>query len=118
MLTHNIRMVADTLKEICERYEKTKNIRLKRIKYLRSKEEYLVTLTDDSKHIVPKEIINKYIESLGDRKGTEIAGHLLHSIDLEESILESGLPQTSDAWEGDIEKVNEYLKDKEEKENE
>ena len=118
MLTHNIHMVADTLKEICKRHERTKHIRLKRIKYLRAKAEYLVTLTDDSKHIVPKELINKYIESLGDKKGTEIAGHLLHPIDLEESILESGIPETSDAWEGDIEKVNEYLKDKEEKENE
>ena len=57
-------MVAKTLKEICGKFEMSKNLTFKRIEFLKKKEVYLVVLGNDSRHKIPKELINK-VDVLG-----------------------------------------------------
>jgi hypothetical protein len=117
MITYNMQMVTDALSEISKKYLMTKNIAIKEIKYISSKELYVIMLSDDSRHNITKELINKYIETLGDKGGLEIAGLLLHSIELEQSVELSGAVNMDEYWDGNLSDIDDYLKKKEEKEN-
>lgn len=109
MITYRLEMVENAIKEVCKKFEMTKSMTIKKIKYISKKKCYLVMLDDDSKHIIMKEFINKYIESFGTEGEREIARGLVHSIELEESAFQPGAPDLGDYWDGNIHDVIDYL---------
>jgi len=83
---------------------------LRKIKYIRSKQYYLVTLSDNSQHIVAQELINTYIESFGEKGGLEIAGHLRHSVELEQSAFQGSESATDEEKEKKLTELKESAK--------
>ena len=115
MITYKIEMIAEALKEICRKFVLTRTVTLKHIEYVPAKNSYKIITQDGSKHIIEKKLINQYIESLGDKGGLEIAGLLLHSVELEESAFKkSSASESEDFWDGDIQDALDYLNRKEE----
>ncbi|MFC1593789.1 hypothetical protein ACFL38_00505 [Candidatus Omnitrophota bacterium] len=115
MITYNIAIIKKTLKEICEKFILTKTLVIKKLAFVVSEDSvefYRVTFDDDTQHIVPKELMNQYIESLGDKAGLEIAGCLMHSIEQEESAYTGSSPETDDFWDGDVQDAIDYLNKK------
>lgn len=115
MMTYKITLIAQSLKEICRKFELTKTLVIKKIKHVRRNKEYVVTLSDSSRHIIEQTLMNKYIESLGDEAALQIAGHLLHSIEQEESAFISPPSNTDDYWEGDVQDAMDYFEKEQEK---
>ena len=114
MTTYNLQIVTDALKEISSQFIMTKGLEIKEVAYDSPEERYIVTISDGSRHFLDKELVNKYIESFGDKGSIEIAGALLHSIDLEESA-RSAIGEKrgdEDFWDGDINDVTNYLEKK------
>ena len=116
MLKYPLEKVIGVLKEISKKFILTKTIEIKKIKFVKSKEYYLVILSDDSQHIITQELINTYIESFGEKGGLEIAGHLRHSVELEQSVFQGSESGTEEYWDGDMNDVIDYLHQKEEQE--
>jgi len=116
MITYSEAMVRSTLSEICKKYTMTQNLVLQKIDYKASKELYIIITGDNSKHVISKELINGYIESLGDKGGLEIAALLLHPAELALSTEDNGMPNIDEYWEGNIQDINDYL-DKKKKED-
>ncbi len=121
MITYSLETVRKTIEEVCGKFTMTRNLVIKDIGYRKDKKIYIVVLSDGSKHFLPRDLINKYIESLGDFGGLEIAGLLLHAVDLEQSF-ESWVARTSiamdDYWAGDMSDVKDYLDEKEKRRQE
>lgn len=113
MITYPINMVLDALKEVCAKFAATRNIVIKDARYDKDEDYYLVTLNDSTVHAVPKELINSYIESLGDKSDYAIGACLMHDTELEESA-RAKLKNIDEYWDGDINEVRKYL-DKREK---
>ena len=107
-------MVLSVLKEVCKKFEMSKNIVIKKVKYVRKKQYYIVTLADGSERVIKQELINRYIESLGEEGALEIAGFLVYSDELGYVEPPDWTPNTEDYWEGHIEDVIDYLEKKDE----
>jgi len=107
-------MITNSLKEICAKHEMTKDLVIKDVKYVEPKDYYLITLGDSSEHTVPRETINLYIESLGDKEDLTIAGLLLHDIEAEESVPEPERNKSAegDYWDGNMNDVIDYMRKK------
>lgn len=114
MIVYSLEKVVRVLQEISKKFVLTEMIELKRVKYVKAKQHYLVTLRDESQHIVPQEFINTYIESFGEKGGLSIAGHLRHPIDLEQSVSQESHSDTGEYWQGDMNDVIDYLHEKKE----
>ena len=109
MITYPVEMVTNAIKEVCGKFAMTRNIVIKEVRFDRDLDHYLVTLGDSTIHAVPKEMINKYIESLGDKCDYAIGACLIHSTELEESARSSNKPNIDEYWDGDINEVYKYL---------
>ncbi len=109
MITYKTEVVKDNLKEICGKFTMTKDLKIKAVKYTKSSLQYTVTLEDMTNHRIGQELINQYIESLGDKKGLEIASLLVQE-EIDESKNYPSLSSINDdAWEGDINDVRSYI---------
>jgi len=118
MIDYSLEMVVRVLKEVCKKFALTKDIHIREVKYDKEKLYYLITLNDNTQRILPQELINQYIESFSERGGLEIAGHLRHDIELEQSAF-SGKgpgPDSDETWDGDVQDAIDYINEKEEKE--
>lgn len=118
MLKYPLEKVIAAIREVCTKFILTQSLELKRIKYIPSRQLYIITVADESQRSIPQELINMYIENFGEKGGLEIAGHLRHSIELEESIFERGGATSEEFWDGDMNDVIDYLDQKEKKETE
>jgi len=114
MIKYPLEKVIGVLREVSKKFILTEKIELKKIKFSKSKQYYLVTLRDDSQHIIPQEIINTYIENFGEKGGLEIAGHLRHDVELEQSAFDASAASNEDYWDGNINDVIDYLNEKKE----
>lgn len=112
MLVYSAKLVMEALREVCAKFEKTKNIKIKKVKFSPDKKKYEITLADGAVRLLEQELISTYIESLGDKGALRIAGHLSHDPELEESINKEKLPEINEFWDGDIDKAYDYLRDK------
>jgi hypothetical protein len=110
MLNYSCKLVLETLNEICAKFEKTKNLKVKKVKFLSDKSKYQVILTNGSKHLINQALINKYIETFGEKNTLKIAGQLSHNPNLEESVNKQKKPEINEYWEGNMKDVNEYLR--------
>lgn len=117
MIAYPLEKVIGVLKEISKKFILTQSIELKKIKYIPSKQLYIVTDKEDTQHGIPQELINGYIESFGEKCGLEIAGNLRHSIELEQSIYSESGAGPEEFWNGDMNDVYDYLKQKEDDED-
>ncbi|MFC1704638.1 hypothetical protein ACFL1E_07690 [Candidatus Omnitrophota bacterium] len=108
MITYSKEMVKSALKEVCDKFEVTKQFKIKKITYVDSEQYYRIIIQDDSQHIIYKELLNRYIESLGEKGTREIAACLLHSIELEESATTETSSGTDEVWDGDMQDVIDY----------
>lgn len=116
MITYSLKLVRKVLEEVKSKHVLTRDLIIKDIKYMKKKEFYLITLANGEKRVLKKELINKYIESAGEDGDLEIAGHLLHSPELEG--FQPYEPQwstaTDDYWEGNLIDVFDYIKKRDE----
>lgn len=113
MYAYPIEIIKDSLQKVCGDFTMTKGLIIKTVSFYRDKEYYLVTLDDDSRHIVDQEVVNEYIESAGLKNTEKIAACLLHSIELEESVPEGhAIDRGDDFWDGDVRDALDYLEEK------
>ncbi len=113
-MRYSLDLVIDTLREVCKKYTMTRDVVLKKIRYVPSGKYYLVTTADKNDHIIDEELLEKYVKSFGEKGGLEIAGNLMHSVELEQSAPPLGSDRSDEYWEGDLDEVKDYLKKKEE----
>ena len=113
MIIYNIKMARKAIEEAAGLFEMTKSLHITNVKYRKAKQQYVVVLANGTKHLIDQEYINTYIESLGDKGGREIARALIHSIEQQESALNTGTSQSDEVWDGDFNDVTEYLQKKE-----
>ncbi|MFH1791641.1 MAG: hypothetical protein ABH885_06650 [Candidatus Omnitrophota bacterium] len=116
MIKYSPEIVLKTINEISKKFYMTQHLSAKKVQYRADKDIYVVTLNDNTLHTIEHELINTYIESFGEKGGIDIAGLLIHDIELEESIHELDNRQSDDVWDGDMYDVEEYLRKKKEKE--
>ena len=111
-MIYSIDFILNTIKDIMQKYEMTKNLIIKDIKHVSARKHYLITLSDGEERIIPRKLINTCIESLGDKGELEIAGRLVHPIDLEKDAPDGNVyTTTDDFWEqGDLRDVMDYIK--------
>lgn len=112
MITYSCKLVSEILAEVCAKFEKTKTLKIQRVRYRRDEKKYEVTLSGGAKRILEENLIKTYIESLGDKGALAIAGHLSHDPELENSIRKPELPETDEFWDGNMSDVYDYLNDK------
>ncbi len=113
MLNYDCKLVLEALNEICAKFEKTKKIRIKKVKRVSEKRGYQATLTNKTIHLIDQQLIKDYIESFGEKGGLKIAATLIHDTELEESTHRQKQPEINEYWEGSMEEVRKYLEKKE-----
>ncbi|MDD5070202.1 MAG: hypothetical protein PHV17_05680 [Candidatus Omnitrophica bacterium] len=107
------KIVRESLEKVCQDFEMTKSLLIKKIVFNPEKEHYLITLNNNSQRIVDQELLNSYIESAGLKNSRQIAAALLHSIDLEQSVPQDyASNRGDDFWDGEVQDALDYLEEK------
>jgi hypothetical protein len=117
MINYDCKLVWEALNEICAKFEKTKNIKIKKVKKVSEKRAYQATLSNGTTHLIDQQLIKDYIESFGEKGSLKIAANLIHDTELEESARKQKQPEIDEYWEGSMKEVKEYLEKKERDKN-